>query len=339
MSMFDDVLGLGRTGYVNESVDFEPELENCTLESANALSEDIDLNDFMLEAAFNTERNMMAIDSAIMCEEYAYLRKNGTEMVYEAGSISNIIQAAKSAVMKAWDTIQSYLKSVQKAINDTSENNFRKKYQNRTKDISTVKIKGSKKLFYVKGVFEYGLKDVFSGLETCAEKIKASASTEDADSIFTSQFNIKNGEDIRTVIDTRIGVVKKSDMGEFEASVSDAWETFNSASKMKDDIKDLYNKSKSVINKAISGLKDLEKEAKKKGVIPTEESKKIHEKVKLANRCSGYLVYANRAAIKFINQGKAQAKAVIVAAARKAATGEGATIGEGASFLANIDLV
>lgn len=341
MSMFDDVLGLGRTSSVTEgAVEFEPELENCTLESAEDLSEDIDLNDFMLEAAFNTERNMMAIDAAIMCEEYSYLREHGTEMVYEAGAISNIIEAAKNAVMRAWNTIQSYLKAAQKAISETSDENFKKKYQKKTENISSVKIKGSSKLWYAKGAFEHGLSTVYKGLEQCAEDIKASSPNKDVSKVLQKQFKVKSDEDIRAAIDTAVGVVKKSDMVDFDASVKSAWTILEYYPKMKSDLKQMYNNSKGIINKAISGLKDLEKEAKKKNVIPTEESKKIHEKVKLANKCSGYLVYANRAAVKFVNQGRAQAKAVILAAARKSATGESATVtDEGTSFLANINLV
>lgn len=343
MSMFDDVLGLGRTGYVNESVDFEPELENCTLESAEDLSEDIDLNEFMLEAAFNTERNMSAIDAAIMCEEYAYLLNHGTEMVYEAGSISNIVQAARNAVLRAWDTIQKYLKAVRNAINTTAENSFIKKYENKTKSVTTVKIKGSDKLFYNPTTLKNAVKVTFDGLKKCAEDLKNKGNDFDAKAMFNTALGVQvsdsKTDEYKKAIDEKIGIVKKSDMKDFDAKVQDAWTTYKASTDTKTYVKDLYDKSKKATNDAISALKLIERDAKTKKVIPTDESKKVHEKVKAANMFSGLLVYANRAAIKFVNQGKAQAKAVILGAVRKAATGEGATVGESTSFLANIDLV
>ena len=344
MSMFDDVLGLNRTTLIDESTTMEPELENCTLENATDLSSDIDLNDFMLEAAFNTERNMMAIDAAIMCEEYSYLRTYGTEMVYEAGAISNIIEAAKSAVMKAWETIQSYLKAIQKAINTTIENHFIRKYENNTKSIPYVKIKGSPDLFYTDAALKSAVKVVFSGLENCAVGLKEQNAKFNAKSMFNRELGAKasenNTDEYRKAIDNKIGIVKKSDMEEFNANVEDAWTTYKSALNTKSYVKDLYSTSKKAVNTAISALKAAERDAKTKKILPTEESRKIHEKVKAANMFSGLLVYANRSTIKLINQGKAQAKAVILAAARKAATGESAGLMDDAtSFLSNITIV
>ena len=338
MSMLDDVLGLGRTGAVQESAEFEPELENCTLESATDLSDDIDLNEFMIEAAFNNERNMIAIDNAIMCEEYSYLLNNGSEMVYEAGTISNIIEAAKKAVLKVWDTIQSYLKSVQNAINATAEANFKKKYRT-IASVGSVKINGSKALF---DTSEARVKQAFNMLKQCATAIGDAKSAETAENTVNKLFKVKSMDKVQEAIDKMVGVVKKSDMDAFEASATDAWKFLDSYSSMKATVKTLYGESKKLVSDVIKSLKDLEKNAKTKKIIPTEESKKIHDRVKLANKCSSLIIYTNRASVKKINQGRSQAKAVIIAIAKKnaeakqeAAQVESAT----GSYLDNIEFV
>lgn len=339
MSMFDDVLGLGRTAEVQESAEFEPELENYTLENAKELSDDIDLNEFMIEAAFNNERNMVAIDNAIMCEEYSYLRENGTEMVYEAGTISNIIEAAKKAVMKVWETIQSYLKSVQNAINATAEANFKKKYGT-IASTGSVKINGSKALF---DTSEARVKQAFNMLKQCATAIGDAKSAESAEKTISKLFKVKSVDMAQEAIDKMIGVVKKSDMAAFDASVTDAWKFLDSYSSMKTAVKTLYGESKKLVSDVIKSLKALEKEAKAKKVIPTEDSKKIHDRVKLANKCSSLIIYANRAAVKKINQGRSQAKAVIIAVAKnnakKSATEAAQVESATGSYLDNIEFV
>lgn len=339
MSMFDDVLGLGRTGAVQESVEFEPELENYTLESAKELSDDIDLNEFMIEAVFNNERNMVAIDNAIMCEEYSYLRENGTEMVYEAGTISNIIQAAIKSVTRVWETIQSYLQAVQKAINETAEANFKKKYETIAKT-GSVKIKGSKNLF---DTTTKSISNTFSTLNKCVTAVSDNSSRDAAEDTIKTNFKVKSISAIQETIDDMIGVVKKSDMDSFDASATDAWKFLNSYSSMKALVKNLYTESKKLVSNTIKNLKDLEKKAKTKKVVPTEESKRIHDRVKLANKCASLIIYTNRAAVKKINQGRSQAKAVIIAVAKnnakesatEAAQVESAT----GSYLDNIEFV
>ena len=66
MSMFDDVvLGLGRTGYVNESV--EPELQDEEFDSIEGLDESVDPMEYITNAIYINEMNMSNLDKAIMC--------------------------------------------------------------------------------------------------------------------------------------------------------------------------------------------------------------------------------------------------------------------------------
>ena len=119
MSMFEDVMGFGRTSVMESMMGgFEPELEETTLESVEELGDGVDPMDFMLQVAYENEMNMKNLDIAIMAEEYVFLRESGQEMVYEDTKLQSIIDKFKSGVKWLWEQIQKFFKTVQKKFDE-----------------------------------------------------------------------------------------------------------------------------------------------------------------------------------------------------------------------------
>lgn len=327
MSMFDDVLGLGRTSSVTEGAEFEPEIENCTLESAEELSEDIDLDEFIMEAAFNNERNMMAIDRAIMCEEYMYLRENGRELIYEEGRISGILNTALQSVLKVWENIQKYLNAVSKAIRDTEYTIFKDKYYDLVKGKS-VKIKGDTSLLYNNSSITRKTISLFATIgKIGAEWYKG----DDPEAYVKNKIGLKDND----TVDSLVGVVPKSKFKDVTVTAKDAFDTLSAYSGAKAAIKDMFKQNKRIID---GEIKSIKKSSKRKD-RSEQDAKDIHTGVKTLNVLNKYLVSTNRAAIKYINQGRSMAKAAVIAMA-KDAKGSTTPADESAiSFLDNVELV
>lgn len=328
MSMFDDVLGLGRAAAIDESAGFEPEIEDCTLENVEELSEDIDLDEFIMEAAFNNERNMMAIDKAIMCDEYMYLRENGQELVYEEGRISGILNTALQSVLKVWENIQKYLAAITKAIRDTEYNIFKDKYSKLVEGKS-VKIKGDKNLLYTDTSISVKAISLFGAIGKLGSEWYSG--TEDPETYVKGKIGLKDND----TVDSLVGVVSKSKFKDVTVTSREAFATLSAYSGAKSAIKDMFKQNKKAIDNEIKSIK---KSSKRKD-RSEDDAKKIHTGVKTLNVLNKYLVATNRSAVKYINQGRAMAKAAIIAMAKEAkgstqATGESTT-----SYLDNIELV
>ena len=133
MSMFNDVLGFGRSSVYESMMDdtIEPEIADMTLENAADIDEDP--MDFMLRVAYENHMNMMNLDTAIIAEEYIYLRENGQEMVTEAGKIETVINKCKEMIKKLWEKIQSFFKTVIKKFTDALklDQRFLDKYESK----------------------------------------------------------------------------------------------------------------------------------------------------------------------------------------------------------------
>lgn len=334
MSMFDDVLGLGRAAAIDEAV--EPELVNDDFDSIESLDESVDSMDFMMEAMFNNEMNMERIDRAIMCEEYTYLRENGVEMVYEAGKIESIIQTAKRTVMNLWNQIQKFLKTQSDNIVKKADNSFLKKYE--------AKAKG--KSGYVKGN-EYYLKpndiinnavDVIGKLEKAAIGVADKAFKEkDPEFVEYEDWLKQYGVDEKEVLKTSRSNNKEA-RTEQNFSADQAIGAFKTILQGKNHIKTIYNAAKKNVNGQLKALKKMEGSLKKFKVIPTDASSAVHKAVKTVNKIGSTMAAVCRLSCRELNTSKAMCKAVIIAAAAKdrPAT-EGAFI-EG-SFLDNVELL
>ena len=355
MSMFDDVvLGLGRTGYVNESV--EPELQDEEFDSIEGLDESVDPMEYITNAIYVNEMNMSNLDKAIMCEEYMYLREHGTEMVYEAVNIKSIIDRAKNMVMNLWNRIKEFLKTQQEKLITKMDEAFLKKYEENARKGGTGKINGYQDLFDfgVDGIVEVA-NITFKALEAIANEVYTKANsvdTEDKDFPKFNEFKKEYDKDgVLAMAKKEIKqMIKDSKKNQITVKAEDAIKAFNGILDGRKEIKRLYDESKKNINTQLKALKQLEASYKKYKVIPTNMSKHIHQSVRIINMVGSWLAGINRIDLRLLNMLKAQAKAAIINAASRGAgatstkadepptvTNNSATVGE-STFLSNLTI-
>ena len=329
MSMFDDVLGFGRTSIMESMSDdaLEPEIAGMTLEEAADI--DDDPMDFMLKVAYENEMNMMNLDAAIIAEEYLYLRENGQEMVTEAGKLGSIVEKAKAMILGLWEKIQAFFKTVLRKIEDkiALDERFIKKYKDKVqgkyalvKGVDTLMNFNEMKTNAVRILND--IKELASNEVTNASKTKEATFTEK--DTFKKSLADKIGGQTNTE-DTAKAAMKviikgykpEKDASPIRVSAKEALDALATAKANKREIQDTYATNKKAINAWLKDLKKLESSLKKFKVIPTEMSKNVHKSVKNLNLAGSALALVNRSYIKAINMGRSFCKAVIVQAAAR----------------------
>lgn len=343
MSMFDDVLGFGRSS-VMESLTadtLEPEIAGMTLEEAADIDEDP--MDFMLKVAYENEMNMMNLDAAIVAEEYIYLRENGEEMVTEAGKIESIISRAKQMIMSLWNKIQSFFKTVLKKIDEALhlDKRFLDKYKSKAVKYSA-KVKGDVALLEIEAIGDNGidLLDKLAALGTTIyDRIRRDENAKNTNvdvvnKIFMKEFG-GSQEGIETPKDIMKAILKKNkdDAAMVTVAGKDAVDAFEKSPKVKEKLKKAYDTNKKGINNQLKTVKKMESVAKKFRVIPTDESKYIHVTVKSLNKIGSYMTMVNRTYVKLINRSRSFCKAVIISAAAKADSGDKKAKNESTSLI------
>lgn len=333
MSMFDDVMGIGRSSVLESMNDetYEPEIEATSLEEAADIEGDV--MDFALQMAYENEMNMMKLDAAIVAEEYIYLRENGQEMVAEAGKLDTIISKAKGMVQSAWNKIQSFFKEVMKKIDETLklDDRFIEKYEKKAAG-NVAEIRGNLKLLDIDTIVK-DAKDEYKDIADVAKIIFGDAvdseksvyyTKGDVDQIFKSIVKGDNGEtsvSFANNLKNRAKAIKGDKDKTVKVEGSKAIAAFRKTKDAKKELKDAYTSNKKIINDLLKGLKKYETACKKFKLIPTAVSKNIHGSVKATNRCLTYLTMLNRFYVKNINQCRSFCKAAIVQAAAKSAPG------------------
>ena len=319
MSMFDDVLGFGRSSVMESMTGgFEPEVEETTLESVSALDESVDPMDFILQVAYENEMNMKNLDMAIMAEEYMFLRESGQEMVYEGSAITSIIDKFKAGVKWLWENIQKFFKSVMKKIDDALklDQRFLDKYKKKAAG-KTAMIAGNKALMdtdSIKTQAELLMNKIADKSREVFDELEKNDNAISYDTIDDIMKDLGIGENYFS--NALKGVAPKKEQQKFSAD--DAITQFEKSKKVKDGIKKIYSDNKKVINEHIKAAKKMESAAKKHKIVPTETSKAIHSTVKVLNKLGSTLTLTNKTYVKIINLARAQYKAIIVAAAAKA---------------------
>lgn len=319
MSMFDDVLGFGRSSVMESMTGgFEPEVEETTLESVSALDESVDPMDFILQVAYENEMNMKNLDMAIMAEEYMFLRESGQEMVYEGSAITSIIDKFKAGVKWLWENIQKFFKSVMKKIDDALklDQRFLDKYKKKAAG-KTAMIAGNKALMDIdsaKTQAELLMNKIADKSREVFDELEKNDNAISYDTIDDIMKDLGIGENYFS--NAIKGVAPKKEQQKFSAD--DAITQFEKSKKVKDGIKKIYSDNKKVINEHIKAAKKMESAAKKHKIVPTETSKAIHSTVKVLNKLGSTLTLTNKTYVKIINLARAQYKAIIVAAAAKA---------------------
>lgn len=333
MSMFDDVLGLGRTAAFNEAV--EPELENDDFDSIESLDESVDSMDFMMESIFTNEMNMERIDRAIMCEEYTYLRENGEEMVYEAGKIETIISKAKATVLRLWNQIQKFLKTQADKIVTKMDTAFLKKYEDKAKG-KTGYVKGALSLLEVEKTKTAAIA-VIGNLKKAAIDVADKAFAEkDAEFVEWEDW-VKQNNDSKDRALTGLADAKDR-REEQNFSADKAIAAFKEILAAKNSIKSVYSAAKDTVNGQLKALKKMESSLKKFKVIPTEASSNVHKAVRTVNKIGSTMAVVCRTFCKRLNMSKSMCKAIIISAAAKDRPKTESTI-VGGSFLDNVELL
>lgn len=349
MSMFDDVLGLGRSSVTESMMEdtLEPEIAGMTLEEAADIDEDP--MEYMLRVAYENEMNMMNLDAAIVAEEYIYLRENGEEMVTEAGKIQSVLDKAKQMIMNLWNKIQSFFKSIMKKIEDALklDQRFLDKYEKKAAKYNA-KVKGNKALLYP-DTFSGIAVDMLDGLADLGTSVydrirrpenAKNTSVKVVDRMIMAALGGKDGD-----ADTPKAIMKKMLKDEKDESKiidvkgSEAIAGFKASKKAKEALKKAYSSNKKGINNQIKTVKKMESVAKKFKVIPTEESKYIHVTVKSLNRIGTYMTVVNRTFVTLINRSRSFCKAAIINAAAKDGGKDAPTNMESVSLIESFDLM
>lgn len=346
MSMFNDVLGFGRSS-ISESVygeALEPEIADMTLENAADIDEDP--MDFMLRVAYENEMNMMNLDTAIIAEEYIYLRENGQEMVTEAGKIETIVSKAKEMLKKLWEKIQSFFKKVIKKIDEVLklDQRFLDKYETKAAGKKAT-VKGDASLLNVGAIAIKGVNMMNKIGESAEAEFNVATDNDNPSYSDKDEFMKKLMKDLggadpdspRDIMKSMIDGYKGDKDSKVTVDANQAINNFKNSKKSKEFLKNAYDTNKKNINGWLKGLKKLENSAKKFKIIPTEMSKEIHKSVKNLNKAGSVLTLVNRTFVHAINMSRNFCKAVIVQAAAKADPNK--ETNESASLIESFDLM
>lgn len=321
MSMIDDVFGLNRTNVMESTYGFELEPELVDIEeSVGTLDDYEDPFTYMVKVAYENEINMQNIDSAILREEYIYLRENGQELVYEQGKIKNIIDTAIKSIKWLAEKVTKFFKTVvgKLTVNGKKDAEFARIYTDKVASVDTVTITDAK--------FDAGyttkqtdaIKNTMDGLKELAEKIVALEvnSTEEV----TKNMNdkIKTIFDAKSVsevsdkhINTKLGMFE--DPKDVTVKVGFAIGCVKNASTSIDAVKSIYTKTIGTFNGEIKLLKSQQKKSKN-----DDEAKVIHAKISAINKINSLITRVYKSGVSLILANRTQCKAAIVKAAKKA---------------------
>lgn len=332
MSMFDDVLGMGRTSSIIEGA-IEPEVEEITMESVDDVPDYMEPMEFMTQVACEQELNMQRLDMAIMAEEYVYLRENGEEMVTEAGTIQNIIDKFKKGVDWLWSKITTFFKTVQKKLQDAIklDDRFLEKYADAKKCKTKIKIStgfedtNTDHTFMVGDALFVGMATIAATVYTnigATQKKTADEILEKYNKELFGSAHLKAGKGESS---TAKNIMKKfyKDLTDSDSTAvkdrefdpKDAFADFKKSKESKEKLKKSYASNKKIINTFYKAAKKMESVTKKGRVIPTDESKNIHVSVKILNKIGKDITIVDKTMVKVINAKRSLAKQIIVRAA------------------------
>lgn len=333
MSMFDDVLGMGRTSVFEGAI--EPEVEEITMESVGEIPSYMDPIEFMTQVACEQEMNMQRLDMAILAEEYMYLRENGEEMVNEAASIQGLIDKFKKGIDWLWENITKFFKEVQKKFDDALklDDRFLSAYEEKAKKVTTVKISSAMSanqivnagLTSTLGITWLGrvkteVAGIFNKIESLGKNDTYEALVKTArQNVFKNASWTKGTDNSAKEVMKAFITDNKGDADNKPAprdvEVAKAIAGFKASKDAKADLKKAYTENKKAIDQMYKGAKKLESLSKKHRILSTDESKSIHIGVKAINTLGKDLTIINKGMVKTINMKRSAMKQVIVKAA------------------------
>ena len=321
MSMIDDVFGLNRTNIMESTYGFELEPELVDLEeSVGTLDDYEDPFTYMVKVAYENEINMQTINSAILREEYVYLRENGQELVYEQGKIKNIIDTAIKSIKWLAEKVTKFFKTIvgKLTVNGKKDAEFARMYTDKVASVDTVTITDAKFNAGYMTKQTDSIKDTMDDLKKLAEKIVALDVNSTEEVTKTMDDQIKTTFDAKSVsevsdkhINTKLGMFENPK--DVTVKVDSAIGCVKNASTSIDIIKAIYTKTIGTFNGEIKLLKSQQKKSKN-----DDEAKVIHAKISAINKINSLITRVYKAGVNLILANRTQCKAVIVKAAKKA---------------------
>lgn len=345
------------SGLIAESamnnIELLPEVAEITLESAADIG-NVDLMDFALQSMYEFKMNMQRVDTVAVCEEYAYLKENGVEMVAETAmeTIKAWFQRAKDAVITLGKRIAAFFKKILEAINERmrGDSEWLKKHKaaidklpatvTLNKGIKGIKfdevfvLKNYASIYSAIGKEANGCKEYEAAKSTVNFSAQVTASDYSAMVIqkIAGTSGLKNAADVKT-------------MGQFKtalsADVKDKHTIFTTVSNVKGMIDELekttterkainkcFDDNKKSINIALQVLKYLEKNVEKDSAQFNGAKAKVGE----LNTCLSLLTTVNRVVTQAFEARRSQYRKLIsaaISASGKEVTAESATFEEG----------
>ena len=308
MSIFNDVMLKG-TMFATESatsqgVTFEPEVADITIENAQELDSSIDEMEYALTLAHECDMFMTRFNTAIIAEEYAYLKENGKEMVWEAEGKKNIFQAAINWLQDMLGKIASWVKSIVRKMQEKMADNtkFLKKYDfANAKD--TVRLNG-----YDKAVLsiDNAKKEFVSSYQGIADITNYLWADRDWDA---DRLKEEVSEKLKIAMDAKDEMLKKHlEKKEQDYSTADAksfLEKYKDAISL---VRSSFDTAKKTINTDIKEMKAAMKSAEKG------EEKAWHTSISLSKSLVSILTSTMKKDVSYFEKGRSLARAIVAKA-------------------------
>lgn len=336
----DTIFSMNRTSLLEGSVD--PDIADVTPDTVMEGCTG-DPFEFLTSVYYESQLNMININQAVMVCEYAYLKDNGSEMVYESNVVTKMFGSIKDHIVNVWRKICAFFKSIftwLENIRKTDEQ-FVSKYDSKLREIR----KGKKSVDIGK----------FKGY-TYAAKKHIIAMGKDISTVATDQFKLLENRAAAYGLDSRLGTedgetdieglmdkVRGSMVGEASVSSSefnnkmtefyrgeettqhefsgkelqDMLNVISSTKITKADINVVYTKCKSYIDTLLNAAKKSETDAKKDKGKDSSAAKNYHARATILNSLTGLATVVSNKATKSITAHNRQCRAIISKAVAK----------------------
>lgn len=281
MFSFDESTVEEEMTIVDESTEEMTEEEDTMMESYEAIEcQEDSIDEAMSRIALETVENYHRIVEAVMIDEFNEYMATKEEVVYEEGRIQKVTDAIQKFIEAAWQKIKGVydkmLQTLDKMLNDDSS--FIKKYEDKIKNSSSVKMKGYKYTISngnsvynsVSGAFDKAVGDYKKYLDFDPDKGFATEgnleaikkATEGLDKTLRSSIG-GDGSVESFNKELRKKFCGSEDQVEMEISPADVINALKTNKEQKDRAKDGYNLMKKSFNRLIKETKAIKSEAVK----------------------------------------------------------------------------
>lgn len=324
----DTILGIGRTSIFESYAD--PEIENITPDTVNECAGDP--FEFLTAAYYESQLDMMNINQAIMVCEYAYLKENGQEMVYESNVVSTMFKSLGEKIKGVWKKICEFFKSIFSWLEERvrSDKKFVEKYADKVNNIDSVDIGSFKGYTYAStnkvdtngGTITTAATKMFDYLKTAAKENYDHIVGADNTNI-TEALDALRGDlvDKKSVTAKEIGdeLTKyfrgdEITSGKFnKAQLNTMLDVIASTKVTKANLNNVYKGCKNTVDALLKTAKTEEKNAEKisdKGSDDT-TAKGLHAVATILNGITGLVTIVNNKACKALTAQNRQCRAIV----------------------------